>query len=194
MGFQLTQYVMQRCGGLSGNAYKVLMTMAHTALDDDARPMYYGGWEACARALGYTAEEVADGSGKRAVMAAFKELDDALLIRRLVDKAHAGTRQFYELTLDPKMPEVPRAGRRMPRQKGADIAPNVASGNQGRVSSQHPLGCEASTQVGAEIGQEGCGRSTPRTNDDQHHDQMDDPSHPFVTKTGAQAHLHRAAS
>lgn len=45
MGHALMDKVVTHWGGLPGNAFKALMVIASTAHDDDAKPVYYGGWE-----------------------------------------------------------------------------------------------------------------------------------------------------
>ena len=45
MGHGLMDKVVAHWGGLPGNAFKALMLIAATAHDDDAKPVYWGGWE-----------------------------------------------------------------------------------------------------------------------------------------------------
>ena len=45
MGHALMDKVLAQWIDLPGNAFKVLMLMAKTAMDDDLAPVYYGGWE-----------------------------------------------------------------------------------------------------------------------------------------------------
>jgi len=45
MGHALMDKVVTYWGDLPGNAFKALMVIASTAHDDDAKPVYYGGWE-----------------------------------------------------------------------------------------------------------------------------------------------------
>jgi hypothetical protein len=82
---------------LSGNAYKVLVCMATTALDKakDGRPagLYFGGWDALAITLGYPDAEH-ESKGKTAVKRAIQELRKAGHITAMVT-ARTGSRQSY---------------------------------------------------------------------------------------------------
>jgi hypothetical protein len=86
------------CGrSLSGNAYKVLVSMSLQALDKpkDGRPagLYFGGWAALQNALGYE-EGGPDTKGHTAVKRAVRELRDGGHITPMVTAAR-GTRQSY---------------------------------------------------------------------------------------------------
>jgi hypothetical protein len=82
---------------LSGNAFKVLMSMAMQALDKpkDGRPagLYFGGWGALQVALGYD-EGGPESPGHTAVKRAVRELKDGKHISPMVT-AVRGTRQSY---------------------------------------------------------------------------------------------------
>ena len=86
------------CGrSLSGNAYKVLISMSLQALDKpkDGRPagLYFGGWAALQNALGYD-EGGPETKGHTAVKRAVRELRDGGHITPMVIAAR-GTRQSY---------------------------------------------------------------------------------------------------
>lgn len=82
---------------LSGNAYKVLICMATTALDKtkDGRPagLYFGGWDALAITLGYPDADP-ESAGKAAVKRAVSELRKRGHITPMVT-ARTGSRQSY---------------------------------------------------------------------------------------------------
>lgn len=45
MGHALMDKVWLHWNNLPGNAFKILLTMAKTSMDDDLVPVYFGGWE-----------------------------------------------------------------------------------------------------------------------------------------------------
>ena len=82
---------------LSGNAYKVLVAMAMSALDkpSNGRPasLYWGGWDGLAVCLGHDGAE-RNSQGHKAVKRAIKELREGLHISPMHD-AHRGVAQTY---------------------------------------------------------------------------------------------------
>ncbi|NPC96613.1 hypothetical protein [Nocardioides sp. zg-DK7169] len=112
MGIELMKIVVHRHGRLPGNAYKVLMAMAQTALDRpvDGKParLYFGGWEPLARALGHEVplEDKSDpGVTARRdqlqeyVRRAVSQLAREGVFERLVEHPRHGDRQVYKLTV-----------------------------------------------------------------------------------------------
>lgn len=100
MGVEIVKAAMVYGNQLSGNAYKVLVTMSMSALDKpkDGRPasLYFGGWGALATSLGYPAETSNDrnSAGHKAVKRAVRELRTGSHISPMVE-ACRGTRQSY---------------------------------------------------------------------------------------------------
>lgn len=98
MGIELVKAVVGHpsTAALSGNAYKVLVCMATTALDKakEGRPggLYFGGWDALAITLGHL--DASPGAGKTAVKRAIAELRKAGHITAMVT-ARTGSRQSY---------------------------------------------------------------------------------------------------
>jgi hypothetical protein len=111
MGHGLMDKVVAHWGDLPGNAFKALMLIAATALDDDARPVYWGGWERIAiTGLGrrdWPADD--DGSPEaeklrkrhwEAVRAALSDAKSAGAIS-VKTRGKPGSRAEYWLHLDP---------------------------------------------------------------------------------------------
>lgn len=97
MGIEIVKASIVHGKRLSGNAYKVLVVMAMSALDKpkDGRPasLYWGGWDALAVALGY--DDAARGSaGHNAVARAVRELKKARHVTGM-GEARTGSRQSY---------------------------------------------------------------------------------------------------
>lgn len=97
MGVEIVKAAMVHGKRLSGNAYKVLVTMSMSALDKpkDNRPshLYWGGWDALAVSLGYDNAE-RNSSGHVIVKRAIKELRSAGHISTL-NEVRRGTAQTY---------------------------------------------------------------------------------------------------
>ena len=97
MGVEIVKAAMVHGKRLSGNAYKVLVTMSMSALDKpkDGRPasLYWGGWDALAVALGYDGAE-RNSSGHVVVKRAIKELREAEHITPM-NAVRKGTAQTY---------------------------------------------------------------------------------------------------
>ena len=100
MGVEIVKAAMVHGKRLSGNAYKVLVTMSMSALDKpkDGHPasLYFGGWGALALALGYDPEAANDrnSAGHKAVKRAVRELREGVHISPMLTAAR-GTRQSY---------------------------------------------------------------------------------------------------
>lgn len=97
MGVEIVKTAMVHGKRLSGNAFKVLVTMSMSALDKpkDGRPasLYWGGWDALAMALGYNDAERGT-SGHNAVARAVRELKTERHISPMIE-AGRGSRQSY---------------------------------------------------------------------------------------------------
>ena len=97
VGVELVKTAMVYGKHLSGNAYKVLISMSMSALDKpkEGRPpgLYWGGWDALALALGYP-DAQRGGTGHRAVRRAIKELRDGKHVTPMLIAAR-GSRQSY---------------------------------------------------------------------------------------------------
>ena len=97
MGVEIVKAAMVHGKRLSGNAYKVLVTMSMSALDkpSNGRPasLYWGGWDALAVALGHENAERGT-SGHNAVARAVRELRGERHISPMID-AGRGMRQSY---------------------------------------------------------------------------------------------------
>jgi hypothetical protein len=142
VGIDLVKYVVARCGRLklSGNAYKVLVAMAATALDQPnskGQParLYYAGWEPLALALGFDPQEN-PRKAKEAVRRAIKELREAGLVCVVGGHARTGNRQSYRLDLDavaavswaPDLDlRTPDLGDQEGPQVGGNRAPNLGA-------------------------------------------------------------------
>lgn len=92
-------------GGLSHRDLHALVFMAVTALDSDRPPVYYGGWEAVAQALGLDLEGNR-ASAKRTTAKALTALTEAGAITSS-GTARAGVRAEYALNLTPGTTYVP---------------------------------------------------------------------------------------
>lgn len=92
-------------GRLSHRDLHALVFMAVTALDSDRPPVYYGGWEAVARALGLDLEGN-PASAKRTTVKALTALTEAGAITSS-GTARAGIRAEYALNLAPGTTYVP---------------------------------------------------------------------------------------
>ncbi|GAA3684034.1 hypothetical protein [Micrococcus yunnanensis] len=90
---------------LSHRDLHALVFMAVTALDSDRPPVYYGGWEAVARALGLDLEGN-PASAKRTTVKALTALTEAGAITSS-GTARAGIRAEYALNLAPGTTYVP---------------------------------------------------------------------------------------
>ena len=97
MGIEIVKAAVASGRGLSGNAYKVLVTMALHALDKpkDGRPasLYWGGWDTLAVALGYDNAD-RGSAGRNAVARAVRDLRSARHITPMND-ARRGFAQSY---------------------------------------------------------------------------------------------------
>lgn len=141
MGIDLVKFIVARCGPLklSGNAYKVLVAMAATSLDqpnDKGQPerLYFAGWGPLALALGFDLDEQ-PAKAKEAVRKALKELREKGVVETTVDHARTGHAQCYRLNLtlasslvhwSPKARDQkdPRSGAHVVPQLGGDWSPD----------------------------------------------------------------------
>lgn len=122
MGARLVAEVLSEFTDVGYDAFRVLVRMAHTALDEDtkARParLYYGGREVLAATLRPDVHDFEEGSkewrGAEAnVRRALRILIEAGAIER-VGQAHTGERQVYRLILkrSPDFVSTRRGGKR----------------------------------------------------------------------------------
>jgi len=128
---------------LSGNAYKVLVCMATTALDKakDGRPggLYWGGWDALAITLGHPNAEP-NTTGKNAVQRAVSELRKAGHITPMMTARH-GSRQSYlvhpgglakgeqNAPLDGEQNATPKGSKTVPHQGSKTLPPRTNTGD-----------------------------------------------------------------
>lgn len=84
---------------------RLLIYMAHTALDSGRPPVYFGGWREAARAIGLDPEGKPDSA--RAVFG--RSVSALRKAGALVwsGTAHTGRRAEYALTLDPEHTAIP---------------------------------------------------------------------------------------
>ena len=110
MGHALMDKVLIHWSDLPGNAYKVLMQMAHTSLDSDLAPTYWGGWDTLAvMALGRRDWPADDDDSKEAratrrasfeiVRLAISDLKKAGAIK-VAKRGKRGAQARYSLQLD----------------------------------------------------------------------------------------------
>lgn len=164
MGVEIVKAAMVYGKSLSGNGYKVLITMAMSALDkpSNGRPpgLYWGGWDALAVCLGHE-DARRDGQGHKAVKRAVKELRDKDHITPMVNAAR-GTRQSYLVHpggLNKGAQDGPVKGAQSDPVKGAQNGPQrgVEMGpprkEQGSTSdlSQDTTPHEAASTTGSDV-------------------------------------------
>jgi len=153
MGHGLMDKVVAHWGGLPGNAFKALMLIAATAHDDDAKPVYYGGWERIAiTGLGrrdWPADDDDSAEAEQVRRSHFETVRQALVKVREAGAISVktcgkpGSRAEYWLHLDPldtRKPCVPTQGK-----------PAVAQGNladpQGNPAPKYPQSPQSSGEI-----------------------------------------------
>ena len=110
MGHALMDKVLNQWSDLPGNAFKVLLLMARTGMDNELVPVYYGGWERLAMtALGrhvWPADDDDSDDAKRTRRAGFeiarkavRDLKQAGAIK-VTKRGKTGNQARYSLHLD----------------------------------------------------------------------------------------------
>lgn len=120
MGIDLVKLASLHGRHLSGNAHKVLVHMASTALDkpnSNGQPpnLYYRGWQSLALVLGYDVPSGEDEASRKRrrdqsshVARAVRELKAKGLVEPLYDHPRTGLRQTYRLHLQPVQNDHPQ--------------------------------------------------------------------------------------
>ena len=110
MGHALMDKVLTQWSDLPGNAFKVLLLMAKTGMDDELVPVYYGGWERLAMtALGrrvWPADDDDSDDAKRTRRAGFEIVRKAVSnlkqagAIKVTKRGKTGNQARYSLHLD----------------------------------------------------------------------------------------------
>lgn len=149
MGVEIVKAATVYGRSLSGNAYKVLITMSLTALDKpkDGRPasLYFAGWGPLKNALGYSDTDGVKSAAHTAVKRAVRELTDNKHITPMVT-AVRGTRQSYMVH-----PGGLGMGVSTDPKRGSEQTLKEGLSGPLRGSEQTPLG---STKDGRELNQD----------------------------------------
>ncbi|MCT2067598.1 hypothetical protein M3D51_10045 [Micrococcus luteus] len=137
MGYANAMTVFTSWGHLGHRERSLLAYLALVSMDDGRPPVYFGGWEAAARAIGLDPEGNPE-SARKNVRQAFQRL---ALAGALVSsgKAHTGRRAEYALTLDPARSAVATGaardgnGRLVTTWAAVDRATREPVDNQARI-------------------------------------------------------------
>lgn len=137
MGYANAMTVFTSWGHLGHRESRLLAYLALVSRDDGRPPVYFGGWEAAARAIGLDPEGN-PGSARRNVLKAMSSLTAA---GALVPSgaAHTGRRAEYALTLDPARSAVATGatrdgnGRLVTTWAAVDRATREPVDNQARI-------------------------------------------------------------
>lgn len=102
MGIGLVKAAIVTQGNLPVQQYKVLLRMCVSARDKPVgefpERVYTGGWEPLAAALGYDVDDPKKSAWMRVEISRIcRDLSDRGLIKPLVDKPRAGTRQVWKI-------------------------------------------------------------------------------------------------
>ncbi len=114
---------------------RALAFMANTALDADTPPVYFGGWEALAAALGCDVEAKPENARRTAVRALSALAQAGPIISS--GQARTGVRAEYALALDPSVTYEPIGQGRNVKWKKVEIKPEpeTATGTQGETAT-----------------------------------------------------------
>lgn len=148
---------------------RALLFMANTALDGDAPPRYFGGWEALACALGFDVEGNPDSAERNTK----KALSALVKVGAITSSgtARAGVRAEYALNLVPGHTHVPSgSGRNVTwtqQQRSDGANQGDCQGYPGVTTRGTQRGTARGTQQGDRQGSgSGTARGTPRRTQD----------------------------
>ncbi|ALQ31221.1 hypothetical protein AA310_05810 [Arthrobacter sp. YC-RL1] len=134
MGASNVAMVFAHWAHLDHREARALTYMANVSLDADFPPVYFGGWEALAAALGADIDSKRESSRRTAVRVLGALAKAGAIVSS--GKARTGVRAEYALALDPKFSFVPSGtGRNIEwQQVPRTLEPETATGTQGETA------------------------------------------------------------
>lgn len=141
---------------------RALTYMANESRDSDVPPIYYGGWENLARALGSNVQGNPE-SARKTAMRALGALTKAGAIVSS-GQARAGVRANYAITLDPEITFIPTGKGRDVKWKQTPREGGTATGYLSGTASDPLSGTATGMQGGTATGQVAGQLQTPLFN------------------------------